>query len=514
MKRILLISIVLAAAVVVGAQNLKPKKDKATKKYGYVNPADEWVVEPTYDDADKVKNGYGVIYKDKKRGLIDETGKVIVEPRFDDIDKFKEGYAQVELNDKKGLILPDGKVLFEPQFDKIDKFSDGVAEVKTGDKYGLISNSGKVLFEPQFDRLTSFDKEGVADVETADKWGLINRDGKMLFEPQFSERLRFLANGLAIAQKGTSKGLVKKDGTIAYKIEAQTISFEQGVFVIGTGNVWRLYSENLKPISGAYDEMAGLYGMGATKSFIRDNRIAVRKGDKWGFISADGDEAIKVKFDRISFDGFRAGFCAVKVGEKWGYIRNDGSWFKEPEFESADSFVGLGTVAAANVVKDGKKFRLKNDGTLEDLTPTPAPAPAPVQTETVAAAAPQTLNAAPAKATAAPAPAASAAPAVDPNLWLHGTWVVEEEYMGSGKVRSGRTRSYDRYEFSSNGRATVVERDMISGNDSKKKTDGWKLNGNSLKIGSLSYTISDVSPDKRTMKIKGILGTWWKVRKK
>lgn len=513
MKRILLISIVLAAAVVAGAQNLKPKKDKATKKYGYVNQSDEWVVEPTYDDADKVKNGYGVIYKDKKRGLIDETGKVIVEPRFDDIDKFKDGFAQVELNDKKGLILPDGKTLFEPQFDKIDKFSDGVAEVKTGDKYGLISTDGKVLFEPQFDRLTSFDKEGVADVETSDKWGLINREGKMLFEPQFSERLHFMPNGLAIARKGMQKGLVKKDGTIAFKIEAEALSFEQGIFVIGVSDEWRLYSENLKPISGIYSEMAGLYGFGANKSYIRDNRVAVRKGDKWGFISADGDEVIKPKFDRISFDGFRAGFCAVLVGDKWGYIRNDGSWFKEPEFESADSFVGLGSVAAANVVKDGKKFRLKNDGTLEDLTPAPAPVAAPAKTETVAAA-PQTLNAAPAKAAPAPAPAAAAAPAVDPNLWLYGTWVVEEEFMGSGKVRKGNLRSYDRYEFSSNGRATVVERDMISGKDSKKKSDGWKLDGNSLKIGSLGYTISDASPDKRTMKIKGILGTWWKVRKK
>ncbi|PKP20491.1 MAG: hypothetical protein CVU06_10580, partial [Bacteroidetes bacterium HGW-Bacteroidetes-22] len=425
MKETILIWIVALACLTVSAQNLKPQKDKETKKYGYINGDGEWIVSPTYDDADKINDGYGVIYSSKKRGLIDATGKVILEPRFDDIDRFKDGFAQVELNDKKGLITPDGKVLLEPRFDKIDKFSDGVAEVKDNGKYGLISNSGVVLFEPLFDRISSFDKEGNADIESSGKWGLINRSGTTLFEAQFPERLRFENNGLAIAKRDGLFGIVKKKGEVAFEFKAEAISYEQGIYVIGITDEWRLYSENMKPVSGKYEEMAGFFGFGSSKRFIRDNKVAVKKEGKWGFISAEGNEVIKPAYDAIDSDGFKCSFCAVKIGDKWGYIRADGSWFREPEFDNAEAFTGIGNVAAANVVKDGKQFRLKNDGTLTDLTPAPAPVVENKSTaSTVAATAPKTPVSSSSDNQSLPGVASkstpAAAPAVDESAWVNG----------------------------------------------------------------------------------------------
>ncbi len=519
MKQTILIWIVALATITVSAQNLKPQKDKATKKYGYVNGEGEWIVQPVYDDVDKIKDGFGVIYSSKKRGLIDATGKVILEPRFDDIDRFKDGFAQVEIDDKKGLITTDGKVLFEPRFDKIDKFSEGVAEVKENDKYGLISNSGQILFEPVFDRISSFDKEGNADVEASGKWGLINRNGKTLFEPKFQERLRFERNGLAIVKQDGSFGIVKNTGEIAFEMKAELISYEQGIYVIGFADDWRLYGENMKPISGKYEGMDGFYGFGSGKKFIRDNKVAVRKDGKWGFINTSGVEVIKPAYDVIHPDGFKCSFCAVKVGDKWGYIRPDGSWFKEPEFDNADGFTGIGNVATANVVKDGKQFRLKNDGSLTDMTPPPAPVVENKTTaSTVAATAPKTPASSSSGNQSIPGIASksapAAAPAVDESAWINGTWIVEEEYMGSGKVRKVNHTTYSRFEFDANKTGVMVQRDQITGKDSKKTSGGWKVSGNKLTLSSLSFTISEVSPDKRTMKLKGMLGTWWKVKKK
>ncbi|PKP22190.1 MAG: hypothetical protein CVU05_05045, partial [Bacteroidetes bacterium HGW-Bacteroidetes-21] len=111
-KNLLVVLILISALFnTTFAQNLSPKKDKATKKYGFVNKADEWVIQPTYDDADKFKDGIAHIYTNKKAGLITEAGVILIEPRFDDIEKFKDDIAIVKDNKKYGFIDNTGKVL-------------------------------------------------------------------------------------------------------------------------------------------------------------------------------------------------------------------------------------------------------------------------------------------------------------------------------------------------------------------------------------------------------------------
>lgn len=80
------------------AQNLKQKKDKDSKKYGYINKAEEWVIKPTFDDADKFIDGLALVTVKKLKGLINEEGKFVLEPQFDDIDKFKDGVAFIKKN--------------------------------------------------------------------------------------------------------------------------------------------------------------------------------------------------------------------------------------------------------------------------------------------------------------------------------------------------------------------------------------------------------------------------------
>ncbi|MDO9512206.1 MAG: WG repeat-containing protein [Bacteroidales bacterium] len=543
MKKIFLVLMVFSMSVCVNAQNLKPKKDKPTKKYGFVNDADEWVVQPVWDDADKMKDGFAVIYKDKKRGLIDETGKVVFEPQFDDIDRFKNGFAEVELNKKRGIICKDGKILFTPQFDKIDDFDNGIAKVKDNKKYGLISDkgsiilaveyndidgfkdgvaqiekdklkglcntSGKVIVEPAYNRIESFEK-GVAAVQKDNMWGLISNTGKELFAPAFNDKLRFDSNGHAIAYKGGKAGIAKIDGNVAIEFDFEKIAFEEGVYIIGKTGDWRIYNASLKPISKAYSYMTSVSRIGGS-DYIRADRVIVFKEGKWGFINSKGAEVIALKFDHIGTKGFQSGFCAVQVGEKWGYIKPDGSWFKEPQFDSAEDFVGLGGYSAAIVMKDGAKYSLKPNGELAELeraapAPTPEPAAAATTATAVAASSATQTN-------SQPQYSAPAAPAVDES-WLIGTWEVVEEFMGAGSVRQGNSCQFARFTFNSNHTGTMVERDAYSKKDSKTNSGSWALNGSKVKFSDINYSISGQSADKRTMKMHGILGTWWKVQKK
>ena len=66
----------LAICLAAGAQDLKPTKDKQTKKYGYKNKQKEWVIAPAFDDAKKFDDdGCALVKVDGKYGLIDLEGQ-------------------------------------------------------------------------------------------------------------------------------------------------------------------------------------------------------------------------------------------------------------------------------------------------------------------------------------------------------------------------------------------------------------------------------------------------------
>lgn len=539
--------VLFSVCVSINAQNIKPKKDKPTKKYGFVNEAGDWVVQPVWDDADKMRDGLAVVKLNKKKGLIDETGKVLLEPQFDNIGSFDGEFAEIELDDKKGLIKKSGAILFAPQFDKIYDFKDKIAKVKLNRKYGFISDAGKILLPAEYDdvdnfrdgisiiekdklkgfcdvqgkvlaapaysKIGSFDKD-MADIQKDSKWGLIQRSGKIIWEPRFNEVIKFNQKGIAIVLEATRFGVVNDKGVELLPTVSERITEDDGLYFVKNPDAWKIYNSDIKQIGGSYEEIMSFYSFGSLR-FVRSDRIGVRKNEKWGFLDAKGKEVIKPQFNRIQTEGFQSGFCAVQLGEKWGYIRPDGSWFKEAQFDEAQSFIGLGGVSVAKVKRDGVEYSLKPDGKLEEIQTIVKQEPVKAAEEKPAAtvAEPAVVAAKPASSGKS-VPAQTSAGSTEDDSWLMGTWMVEEEFMGSGKTRKGKLCTYARYEFHSNHRGDAVERDLITGADYKKTGGAWKLQGSKLSLGSLTYTLTEISADKKSMKIKGILGTWWSVRKK
>jgi hypothetical protein len=71
-----------------------------------------------------------------KYGYIDKAGKYVINPQFEDAKPFKDGFAAVEVGRKWGYINKGGKFVINPQFDDAEPFNDGLAVVKVGGKYG------------------------------------------------------------------------------------------------------------------------------------------------------------------------------------------------------------------------------------------------------------------------------------------------------------------------------------------------------------------------------------------
>ncbi len=267
-------------------------------KYGYINKAGKYVIEPQFDDADGFSdNGLARVEVNDKWGYINSTGKFVIEPQFDSAYSFSDnGLAGVEVNDKWGYIDSTGKCVIEPQFDLTSSFSDnGLAMVYVNDKWGYIDSTGKCVIEPQFDIAWDFSDNGLAGVRVNDKWGYIDSTGKCVIEPQFDFAWDFSDNGLAMVTVNGKHEYIDSTGKCV--IEPQ-FDF-----------AWN----------------------------FSDNGLAmVEANDKWGYIDSTGKYVIEPQFDEA--DSFSDnGFAAVKVNDKWGYIDSTGKYVIEPQFDEADS---------------------------------------------------------------------------------------------------------------------------------------------------------------------------------
>ena len=160
--RIFLCLAAMALCIAASAQDLKPAKDKASKKYGYQDKAKNWVIPPTFDDAKKFNDGCAVVTLGGRDGLIDTEGKWILQAMYDDIGKFdKNGLCE--------LMIKDGKT-------KVYGVADRGGAIVMPVEYSSVNipkNAGCIL-------ASSFSGEMGQSL-----WGVWDLQGRKIFEPQF-----------------------------------------------------------------------------------------------------------------------------------------------------------------------------------------------------------------------------------------------------------------------------------------------------------------------------------------
>ncbi|MDF2885358.1 MAG: repeat protein [Clostridiaceae bacterium] len=59
--------------------------------------------------------------------------------------------------------------------------------------------------------------------------------------------------------------------------------------------------------------------------------LAIKRGNKWGFIDKSFNEVIKPQFDEVNY--FYCGWCPVRVGSLWGLIDTKGQWIIKPLYD-------------------------------------------------------------------------------------------------------------------------------------------------------------------------------------
>lgn len=271
---------------------LKPIKEQGftfsrlSRRYYYVNPTGQSVLQPEVDWADAFSEGLARVKLGYKYGYINTTGQLVIRYVFDAAEPFTEGYALVRLGDRYGYIDKAGKWLVQPQFTQARSFANNFAAVQQNNQWGYIDKAGTVRILPQFAEALSF-SQGLAPVKLNNQWGYIDSSGKIVISPQF-EQARSHREGLAAVRLKNQWGYIDLTGKLV--IPPQFAQVEA-------------FSEQL---------------------------AAVKVGNLWGYINSKGEWVIEPEFAKA--DSFSEGLARINVGGRWqaGDLEDiylgDGQW--------------------------------------------------------------------------------------------------------------------------------------------------------------------------------------------
>jgi len=238
-----------------------------------------------------------VVFDSGRHGLITRKGKVI-QTDMAYIGEFSNGLARFSPKGKLSGSLKAGhrglEVVKEywssletpnymtsyTTFDR--KFNDKGRLICEECFWGYIDTSGIVVTAPVYDFAKDFVNE-VGIVECEGKWGMVNPVGDILIKCNY-DGINFLENTdneiLQIFINRQKYGLIDTLGQVT--------------------------------VSLMYDELGD----------FSNGRLAVKKGDRWGYVNKNGLEIIPCFYKKVR--NFNEGYAAVKKDSKWGMINKNG----------------------------------------------------------------------------------------------------------------------------------------------------------------------------------------------
>jgi hypothetical protein len=324
---------------------------KKEGRWGFASRDGKIRIRPNYQMVYSFHDGRARVRIGDKEGFIDKSGKMIVPARYFQVNSFSDGLARVSPLWKKpsdslverfaGVSSPRPAVKEAIQFIDLDgrvaltlpadvpaatDFSERIAFVKNPYSWGMINAQGVRIIErvsaiestfhegravvawgpdldprygfadalgrhiipPTFEDAKRF-SEGLAPVKSEGFWGYIDLAGQWAIPARFREAQPFF-EGLAAVLDGAGWTYIDRTGRITVDTRYDVVSrFSDGWAVIKDSNGWQTLS--LK--GERYPIPTPLVPADSENGFI-DGLLAVRSGDAFGYITPQGDVAIKI----------------------------------------------------------------------------------------------------------------------------------------------------------------------------------------------------------------------------
>ena len=276
---------------------------------------------------DQVQAGdeYYVVTNGSLHGLLDWEGKTVIACVYDDVDLNKYvGFCSVKRNGLKGLMSKTGEELIPCAFDDFGVINKHFFWTRKDNTYGIYSSEGEKVQPCKFSSFFIYEEKKKKEVLLSDFAQLDQRQHPDLYAvvsgkvgtldsenfttklpcaydylSDFATRMK-ITNGvlteqrLAVCRLNGKYGIVNSEGK-----QIQPMGFDE------------LRKDVSDPSSKEWPDMGA----------ARD--LHVRIGDKWGILTANGEQLAEVKFDSVGV--FHDGLAVVKAAERYGYIDRSGA---------------------------------------------------------------------------------------------------------------------------------------------------------------------------------------------
>ena len=286
----------------------------------------ETIVPCEYDQVQTINDDeYYFVTNGPLHGLLRWDGKTIIACVYNDIDLNKYvGFFSVKRNGQKGLMSRAGEELVPCAFDDCGVIDEHFLWTRKDNTYGIYSSEGEKVQPCKFNSFFIYEGKKKKEVSLSDFAQLDLRQHPDLYAvvsgkvgtldskkfttklpcaydylSDFATRMK-ITNGvlteqrLAVCRLNGKYGIVNSEGK-----QIQPMGFDE------------LRKDVSDPSSKELPDMGS----------ARD--LHVRIGDKWGILTANGEQLAEVKFDSVGV--FHDGLAVVKAAERYGYIDRSGA---------------------------------------------------------------------------------------------------------------------------------------------------------------------------------------------
>lgn len=284
----------------------------------------ETIVPCEYDQVQTINDDeYYFVTNGPLHGLLRWDGKTIIACVYNDIDLNKfEGLFSVKRNGQKGLMSRAGEELVPCAFDDCGVIDEHFLWARKDKTYGIYSSEGEKVQPCKFSSFFIYEGKKKKEVSLSDFAQLDRRQhpdlyavvsGKVgtLDSKKFTTKLPCAYDYLsdfATRMKITNGALTR---LAVYRLNGKYgIVNSEGKHIQPMG-----FDELRKDVSDPSSKE--LPDMGSARD------LHIRIGDKWGILTANGEQLAEVKFDSVGV--FHDGLAVVKAAERYGYIDRSGA---------------------------------------------------------------------------------------------------------------------------------------------------------------------------------------------
>ncbi|MDC0231158.1 WG repeat-containing protein [Aureispira] len=307
----------------------------------------------------KQQKGFYRIKENGKWGLLNGDLSDWIPVKYDQLNyvsKSYQHYISLQLNNKHGVLNVNGEVILEAKYDEIG-FDGFRYKVRKDNKWGLMDKNGKELISICFDKIKHHEYISHTNLQVGDKWSVYNwiKENPCAFNKNFNDIDYF--SDYFIVRDNNKFGLLDLNAKEILPFEYDFMSpfflkFLKAILVgkdekvgilridsvgnvltsvpIEYSDVW-VEEQTLKLKVRLKDKIDYFFNdhtlfdlmYNDVKYYQNINRVMVKKGNKWGMLTIEGEEIFPIVYNKIHVLNARQ--FMVQKGKKWGLLDDKGN---------------------------------------------------------------------------------------------------------------------------------------------------------------------------------------------